>query len=81
MSLTLIADSKTLVDTLIENVSNVIVGKSETVELVLVALLSNGHVLIEDVGEIDRHLDRLRLSTYAVHSRLAAERCDRCLDI
>ena len=54
MSLTLIADSKTLVDTLIENVSNVIVGKSETVELVLVALLSNGHVLIEDVPGVGK---------------------------
>jgi len=52
--LTLIADSKTLVDTLIENVSNVIVGKSETVELVLVALLSNGHVLIEDVPGVGK---------------------------
>jgi MoxR-like ATPase len=54
MSLTLIADSKALVDTLIENVSNVIVGKSETVELVLVALLSNGHVLIEDVPGVGK---------------------------
>ncbi|MBT3994426.1 MAG: MoxR family ATPase [Chloroflexi bacterium] len=54
MSLTLTADSKTLVDTLIENVSNVIVGKSETVELVLVALLSNGHVLIEDVPGVGK---------------------------
>jgi len=52
--LTLTADSKTLVDTLIENVSNVIVGKSETVELVLVALLSNGHVLIEDVPGVGK---------------------------
>ena len=52
--MTLIADSKTLVDTLIENVSNVIVGKSETVELVLVALLSNGHVLIEDVPGVGK---------------------------
>ena len=52
--MTLTADSKTLVDTLIENVSNVIVGKSETVELVLVALLSNGHVLIEDVPGVGK---------------------------
>jgi len=32
----------------------VIVGKSETVELVLVALLSNGHVLIEDVPGVGK---------------------------
>ena len=54
MSLTLKADSKTLVKTLIENVSNVIVGKSETVELVLVSLISNGHVLIEDVPGVGK---------------------------
>jgi MoxR-like ATPase len=54
MSLTLTADSKTLVNTLIENVSNVIVGKSDTVELVLVALISNGHVLIEDVPGVGK---------------------------
>jgi MoxR-like ATPase len=52
--LTLTADSKTLVNTLIENVSNVIVGKSDTVELVLVALISNGHVLIEDVPGVGK---------------------------
>lgn len=33
----------------ITNVGRVIVGKSEVIELVLVALLSEGHVLIEDV--------------------------------
>ena len=54
MSLTLKADSKTLVKTLIENVSNVIVGKSDTVELVLVSLISNGHVLIEDVPGVGK---------------------------
>ena len=52
--MTLAADSKTLVNTLIENVSTVIVGKSDTVELVLVALISNGHVLIEDVPGVGK---------------------------
>jgi len=52
--LTLTVDSKTLVNTLIENVSNVIVGKSDAVELVLVALISNGHVLIEDVPGVGK---------------------------
>lgn len=32
-----------------ENIARVIVGKSEIVDLLLVALLSNGHVLLEDV--------------------------------
>jgi len=42
------------VNTLIENVSNVIVGKRDAVELVLVALISNGHVLIEDVPGVGK---------------------------
>tara|TARA_B100000700_G_C15058836_1_gene864438 strand:- start:5970 stop:6932 length:963 start_codon:yes stop_codon:yes gene_type:complete len=51
---TLTADSKTLINALIENVSKVIVGKTETVELALVALISNGHVLIEDVPGVGK---------------------------
>jgi MoxR-like ATPase len=38
----------------IENVGQVIVGKGEVVELVLVALLCEGHVLIEDVPGIGK---------------------------
>jgi hypothetical protein len=34
---------------LIENVEHVIVGKREPIEFILVALLCEGHVLIEDV--------------------------------
>jgi len=41
-------------DRLTSNVSKVIVGKKETVELVLVALLCEGHVLIEDVPGIGK---------------------------
>jgi MoxR-like ATPase len=37
------------IEKIIKNVENVIVGKRETIELLLVALLCNGHVLIEDV--------------------------------
>ena len=32
-----------------ENISRVIVGKESVIELVLVALLSEGHILLEDV--------------------------------
>jgi MoxR-like ATPase len=35
--------------TVLDNVQRVIVGKQETIELVMVALLCEGHVLIEDV--------------------------------
>ncbi len=52
--MTITADSRTLVNSLIENVSKVIEGKSDTVELVLVALISNGHVLIEDVPGVGK---------------------------
>jgi MoxR-like ATPase len=41
-------------DKLVNNVSKVIVGKKETIELVLVALLCEGHVLIEDVPGIGK---------------------------
>jgi MoxR-like ATPase len=51
---TLTVDSLTLADALIENVSKVIVGKHETVELALVALISGGHVLIEDVPGVGK---------------------------
>ena len=34
---------------LLENVSKVIVGKDKEIELVIVAFLSNGHVLLEDI--------------------------------
>ena len=45
---------KQAADTLLNNVSKVIVGKKETIELVLVALLCEGHVLIEDVPGIGK---------------------------
>ncbi len=41
-------------DKFVTNVSKVIVGKKETIELVLVALLSEGHLLIEDVPGIGK---------------------------
>jgi len=41
-------------DRFISNISKVIVGKKETIELVLVALLCEGHILIEDVPGIGK---------------------------
>ena len=38
----------------IENVERVILGKHAEVELVLVALISQGHVLIEDVPGVGK---------------------------
>ena len=42
------------VEKLVSNVSKVIVGKKDTIELMLVALLCEGHVLIEDVPGIGK---------------------------
>src|SRR5262245_47463231 len=42
-------DAQKFVETLIENIERVIVGKRSTIEFILVALLCEGHVLLEDV--------------------------------
>lgn len=41
------ADEK--IKSLLGNISSVIVGKDESIKLILTALLSNGHVLLEDL--------------------------------
>jgi MoxR-like ATPase len=43
------ADLHSISQKLIDNISKVIVGKREVIELVVVGLFSNGHVLLEDV--------------------------------
>ena len=40
---------QTFADTVIKNVERVIVGKQDVIELSLVGLLCQGHLLIEDV--------------------------------
>ena len=40
---------KTQADRIRSNVEKVIIGKSETIDLVLTALLAGGHILLEDV--------------------------------
>jgi len=41
---------------IVENISRVMVGKQQSVELLLVALLSDGHVLIEDIPGLGKTL-------------------------
>lgn len=48
------ADPKAVAQRISENVERVIVGKSREVELALVAMLSQGHVLIEDVPGVGK---------------------------
>ena len=47
-------DIRSVANRLIDNVSTVIVGKNQAIELLVVALLSNGHVLIEDVPGVGK---------------------------
>jgi MoxR-like ATPase len=44
-----ISKVQSIADTIRDNVARVIIGKPEVIDLLLVALLSDGHVLIEDV--------------------------------
>jgi len=39
-----------------ENISHVIVGKQQSIELLLVALLADGHVLLEDIPGLGKTL-------------------------
>jgi MoxR-like ATPase len=48
------ADIKDVADRVRDNIGRVIVGRDEVVELALVALLADGHVLIEDVPGIGK---------------------------
>jgi len=43
-----------LIETIVENVEKVIVGKREVVELAVISLLSQGHLLIEDVPGVGK---------------------------
>jgi len=45
-----------LCDKIIENISRVIVGKEQAIELLLVGLLAEGHVLLEDVPGVAKTL-------------------------
>jgi len=47
---------------LIENIEKVIVGKTETIKLVIVGLLTNGHILIEDVPGVGKTMLSLALA-------------------
>ncbi len=49
-----ISDIETFAQKIIENVERVIVGKRQAIELVVVALLCEGHVLIEDVPGVGK---------------------------
>ena len=47
-------DNKLILQAIRNNIGRVLIGKQDTVELLLVALLSQGHVLIEDVPGVGK---------------------------
>ena len=71
-----------------QNIGKVIVGKDEVIELLLIAMLCKGHVLIEDVpgtgkdnpGQRPGKIAGLLLQPHPVHSRRGAQRRDRLYD-
>src|SRR3954465_2337485 len=48
------SDANTALRTVLENVSHVLIGKRREVELALIALASQGHVLLEDVPGVGK---------------------------
>src|SRR3982750_1237832 len=50
------SDLTPLLDRLLENVGSVVLGKPEVIKLAVVALLAEGHVLIEDVPGVGKTL-------------------------
>ena len=47
-------DIRSVASRIIDNVATVIVGKRDAIELVVVAMLANGHILIEDVPGVGK---------------------------
>ena len=48
------ADIKTFGEQVIENLEKVVVGKRQSLELIVIGLLCQGHVLIEDVPGVGK---------------------------
>lgn len=60
---TAIHEVQTFVNKLIENLEKVIIGKRQTLELVLIGLLCQGHLLIEDVPGVGKTMLARSLAT------------------
>lgn len=46
--------SKEILESIVENIGSVIIGKQDTVELIVLSLISGGHVLIEDIPGVGK---------------------------
>ena len=70
---------------IIDQIERVIVGKREVIERIVIAMLCEGHVLIEDVPGVGKTVLARALaatlggsiSAHSVHPRLVADRCHR----
>lgn len=67
-----------------ENVQKVIVGKHDAINLALVAILCEGHILLEDVPGIGKttlaragFFTGLYIPPHSIYSGFAAFRCNR----
>lgn len=61
-----------ILNRIIDNIETVIIGKRETIELVVISLVCNGHVLIEDVPGVGKTslVSALAKSIYATFKRI-----------
>jgi MoxR-like ATPase len=83
------ADINSFGKKLITNLEKVIVGKRQPIELIVVGLLCQEHVLIEDVPGVGKTVLARSLAKslgcfvqpFAVHPRYASQRCDRRLHL
>jgi MoxR-like ATPase len=50
------ANLTTLLNRLLDNIGSVVLGKTEVIKLAVVALLAEGHVLVEDVPGVGKTL-------------------------
>ena len=70
--------SRAWVQALRENIGKVLVGKDETINLVLTTLAAGGHVLLEDVPEKPVHQPLRRAGNRKDHAGKIAGKILRC---
>jgi hypothetical protein len=74
------ADIKAFSEQVIDNLEKVIVGKQQSIELIVIGLLCQGHVLIEDVPGVGTQpgaFTGLHIQSNSIHAGYASKRCDR----
>ena len=72
MTQVVLDDVATLADRILSEVERAIVGKREVLELVLLGVLADGHILLEDVPGLAKTLIARRAVTQSPRARLVA---------